>query len=200
MTLLIIGFVFIGMLAGYFFASQNMVFYLDNTVSILLCLILFLVGIDIGRNKEKIVSHFKDIGINIIILPLSIIMGTLLGSLLASFITGLKIREALAVGAGFGWYSLSAIIISKIYSYDLGIIAFLSNVIREVLSILFIPLIAKHIGKMETIASAGATAMDTTLPLITKFTDSETAVLSFITGVILSSLVPVLIPIILGFS
>jgi len=199
MTLLIIGFVFIGILVGYLFALQDIAFYLDNIVSILLCLILFLVGIDIGRNRGKIMSHFKDIGINIIILPLSIIIGTFLGSLFASFITGLKIREALAVGAGFGWYSLSAIIISKIYSYDLGIIAFVSNVIREVLSILFIPFIAKYIGKMETIASAGATAMDTTLPLITRFTDSETAVLSFITGVILSSLVPILIPIILSF-
>jgi len=73
-------------------------------------------------------------------------------------------------------------------------LAFITNVCREIIAIIIIPIIAKYIGKLESIAPAGATAMDTTLPIISKATDGNVAVISFITGVSLSLLVPILVP------
>ena len=61
-----------------------------------------------------------------------------------------------------------------------------------------IPFIAKYIGRLESIAPAGATAMDTSLPIIAGATDSRTAVVSFITGVVLSLLVPVMVPLMIA--
>jgi uncharacterized membrane protein YbjE (DUF340 family) len=45
---------------------------------------------------------------------------------------------------------------------------------------------------------AGATAMDTSLPIISKATDGDTTIVSFLTGAILSILVPVLVPLLIS--
>ncbi|MPN28524.1 Lysine exporter LysO [bioreactor metagenome] len=75
----------------------------------------------------------------------------------------------------------------------LGAIAFLTNVFREIFAVILIPILAKRLNTYSAIAPAGATSMDTTLPLVSKATNPEVAVISFINGVIMSSLVPVLV-------
>jgi uncharacterized membrane protein YbjE (DUF340 family) len=107
-------------------------------------------------------------------------------------------KEAMAVGAGFGWYSLSAVLITKIHSVELGSVAFLTNVFRELLTIISLPFVVKYIGKIPSIGPGGATTMDVTLPLIKKVAGEEIAVPAFISGVVLSSLVPILVPFILN--
>ena len=84
------------------------------------------------------------------------------------------------------------------YSSELSALAFISNVTREIIAILLIPIIAKHIGFVESIAPAGATAMDTSLPVVSKSTDSTTVIISFITGMVLSFAVPILVPIMIN--
>ncbi|MGL4538299.1 MAG: LysO family transporter, partial [Cetobacterium sp.] len=83
-------------------------------------------------------------------------------------------------------------------SPELGSVAFLSNVFREVLAILTIPLIAKSIGSFESISTAGATAMDTLLPVINKSNSSDISVIAFFSGVVLTTSVPVLVPLIVN--
>ena len=77
-------------------------------------------------------------------------------------------------------------------------VSFLHNVMRELLSIVFIPLIAKKIGYIETTGMPGAAAMDVCLPIVEKSTRSDIAVYSFVSGVVLSILVPVFVPLIIG--
>ncbi len=167
----------------------------ENIIQFGLYLLLFFTGIDIG--KKNIFSEIKGMKALFIILPVSIIIGSLLGSYLLGLVLHYPMNESLSVGAGFGWYSLSSIIISP-YSDKLAAIAFMANVMREILSILTIPFIARYIGYEEAIGPAGATAMDTLLPIVSRSTDAKTAVLSFTTGVILSTLVPILVPLMLG--
>jgi uncharacterized membrane protein YbjE (DUF340 family) len=119
--------------------------------------------------------------------------------MVASLFLKLSLFETAAIGAGLGWYSLSAIELSK-HSAELGTIAFLANVSREVIAFIAIPIIAKKIGDIETIAAAGATSMDTALPVITKATKSNISILSFFSGVILSLLVPILVPLMMSFN
>lgn len=97
------------------------------------------------------------------------------------------------------WYSLSAIMITP-YSKELSVLAFLTNVCREVFAIVLIPLVAKYIGSEEAIAPSGATAMDTTLPIISKATDARTAIIAFITGFILTLSVPILVTLLLSLG
>lgn len=75
----------------------------------------------------------------------------------------------------------------------MGSIAFLSNLMREIISFFLIPWIATHLNYYSCIAPAGATSEDTTLPMMIRYTNEETVVLSVINGVICSALVPVLI-------
>ena len=64
---------------------------------------------------------------------------------------------------------------------------------REVLTFLLVPVLAGR-NVYTAIAPAGATAMDTTLPLLSKYTDSKTAILAFVSGVICTLAMPVLVP------
>lgn len=187
-----------GILGGIFFKNDFLISNLNPLIDLGLCLLLFFVGIDIGKSKG-VFEELKRSGWKVAILPLSIVAGTLVGGAFSSFFTNLSLIEASAVSAGLGWYSLSAIELSK-HSAELGSIAFLSNVAREIIAIIAIPFIGKHIGHHETIAAAGATSMDTLLPIITKNTTSGIAIISFFTGVVLSSLVPILVPLIISFQ
>ncbi|GAU78115.1 lysine exporter LysO family protein [Fusibacter sp. 3D3] len=197
MTLKIIGVVILGVVIGLFI-PESYYGWTDYMLNIGLCLLLFFVGIDIGKNKA-LFQDIKKSGPLFILVPMGVAAGSILGSILLGFILGYPANEAGAIGAGFGWYSLSAIIIAP-YSSELSVLSFLTNVIREILAIMCIPFIAKHIGFIEAIAPSGATAMDTTLPIVSKNTNAETAILSFTTGLILSMLVPVLVPFILNLG
>lgn len=192
MTIKILLAVVLGILFGLFIFPQALAVHMGTLISLGLCILLFFVGIDIGR-QENIVEKIKELGLKVLLVPIMVAVGSIVGAVLASTIIGLPFNEAGAIGAGFGWYSLSAIELAK-HSAQLGTLAFLTNVIREIIAIIAIPLVAKYIGKLESIAPAGATAMDTTLPIISKATDGNVAVVSFITGVSLSLLVPILVP------
>ena len=69
---------------------------------------------------------------------------------------------------------------------------------REVFSIVAIPFVARHVGYLECVALPGAAAMDTMLPVVVGATSERLTIYSFASGVVLSLLVPVLIPLILA--
>lgn len=106
----------------------------------------------------------------------------------------MPMNESAAIGAGFGWYSLSGGLLAKIYSVETGALAFLTNVSRELITFVVTPILAAKAGRMAAVAPGGATTMDTTLPLIARVTDPETALVALVNGTVLSSLVPVLVP------
>ena len=186
----------LGIVSGLFIMPSSVYENSGLFMDIGLCLLLFFVGIDLGSNKG-VFKNLKKLGFKILLVPIGTIVGSLVGGIICSFIFDMNIFGALAIASGLSWYSLSAIIITPI-SAELGTIAFLSNVIREVLAFISIPFIAKHIGYLETIGAGAAISMDTGLPMITKNTNSELAVISFISGVIISLSVTVLVPIFVG--
>lgn len=198
MTISILLSVISGIAFGLFIFPQSYIFSIGIIVDIGLCALLFFVGIDIGRNKD-ILHQIKQTGIKVLLVPLMVAVGSILGSIVGGELLNLPFNESSAVGAGFGWYSLSAIELSK-YSAETGALAFITNVCREIIAILTIPFVAKYIGTLEAIAPAGATAMDTSLPVISKSTDGNTAIISFITGLTLSVLVPILVPLLISIG
>lgn len=188
--LLSVGF---GIGIGYFLLPSSLFSKTDIIIDIGLCLLLFFVGMDIGKQKGTL-SKLKKMGFKILLVPLMIIIGSIVGSIAGGLILGMAVNESGAIGAGLGWYSLSSIILAS-YSMELSAIAFLTNVFREIIALITVPIIAKKIGYLESIAPCGATAMDTSLPIISRSTDSQIAIVAFITGVILSIMVPILVPI-----
>jgi len=192
MTYIIIISILAGIGCGYFIFPPEMMNSMDNLASISLLALIFLVGIDVGGNK-KIFKDLKKVGLKALLIPFGGIAGSLLGGLLVGFIFNMAINESLAIGSGFGWYSLSGVMLKEMGGDTLGAIAFLTNVFREMLTVILIPILAKKLNGYTAIAPAGATSMDTTLPLIAKATNPEIAVISFINGAILTSLVPVFV-------
>ena len=80
----------------------------------------------------------------------------------------------------------------------LGVIALLANLSREIITLIFAPLFVRLFGKLAPIASGGATAMDTTLPIVARFSGKEYAIIAFFSGIVLTVLVPILVPFILS--
>jgi len=164
-----------------------------------LYILMFLVGIGIGADRNSW-SVLKSMKLKILLVPVGIIVGTLAGSAIVSvFLPELKLKEVLAVGSGFGYYSLSSLFITQISGQTLGVIALLSNVLREILTLLITPILVMHFGKLAGIASGGATSMDTTLPVITRYSGKEWSIISVFSGVILTILVPFLVTFLLKF-
>lgn len=192
MTIKIIVVLAAGVLSGLFAVPQSFYDVTGLLLDIGLCCLLFFVGIDIGRNKDTF-KNIKALGFRVLMIPVAAIAGSLLGGVVCSFIFGIDIFGSLAIASGLSWYTLAPIIITP-YSSELGAIAFLSNVFREVIAFISIPFIAKHIGYLETIAVGGAISMDTALPVITRNTSQEVVIISFISGIIMSLAVPVLAP------
>jgi len=190
--ILLISSVVLGIVCGRFVSFQIS----DNIITFLLMLLVFVVGIDIG-SEEGILKRMK-VNIPIIIIQsVLVIAGTLLFAGATSIFTGFSFKEAMGASAGMGWYSLSGVMISEMYSPFLGAVSFTSNIIREVISILLIPFFAK-VSQLGAVSSAGATSMDTLLGLISKNTDKDSTLVAFGQGVILSMCVPLIISLIFG--
>ena len=192
MTTAILIAVALGILAGIFWIPSTLLPHMGTLITIGLSLLLLFVGIDIGRQRD-LFRKLKEMGLKILLVPLMVAIGSILGTIAGSFFLQIPWHEAGAVGAGFGWYSFSAVELSK-HSAQLGTLAFITNISREVMALLAIPLVARYIGKLESIAPGGATTMDVTLPIIARATDGNVAVIAFISGVMLSLMVPVLVP------
>ena len=187
--------VIIGMLLGYF-TKSHFEFDIGIVIQFGLYFLLFFIGIDIGKN-ENIIGDLKKLNKKVLFLPFITILSSLAGGAVASIFLSLTMSETIAVSAGMGWYSFSAIELSKV-SVELGGIAFLSNIFRELLAIFLIPVIAKKIGSFESVSVAGATAMDSVLPIINRSNPAEISIISFYSGLVISIIVPILIPILVN--
>lgn len=159
------------------------------------------VGMSIGSDK-KLKEILMSLKPRLLLLPLGTIVGTLIFAAIVSvFIVELNLADCLAVGAGFGYYSLSSVLITQIkevsvgaaMAAQLGTIALMANIMREVITLLFSPLIYKVFGKYAPISVGGATSMDSTLPVITAVCGKEMAFISIFHGVLVDFSVPFLV-------
>ena len=158
-----------------------------------LYVLMFLVGISIGSDK-KALEALKHQNFKIILVPLATIIGTLAGSALISLVLGGKsLTDCLAVGSGFGYYSLSTIFITQYKGAELGTIALVSNILRELIALLAVPLLVRYFGKLAPISVGGATTADTTLPIITRFCGKEFVIISIVHGITVDLSVPFLV-------
>ena len=154
---------------------------------------MFCVGISIGNNPHILLS-FRRLSPKFFLLPVCTILGTLAGCYVSSFFFERHSSvDCMAVGAGFGYYSLSSIIITEYKNAELGTIALLSNIRREIIALLAAPFLVRFFGKLAPISVGGATTMDTTLPIITCCSGQEYVIVSIFHGCTLDFLVPFLV-------
>ena len=193
LTIIMVIFVAAGIAAGYLFLPESFVAVSGTLLTITLCMLLVLVGIDIGT-EGTIVTNFKSAGWRVVVFPFVSIGAMIFGSIIAAMFLPFSVQDGVCIGSGLGWYSLASAMLIE-YSAEVSAISFMHNVIREIIGILLIPTCAKRLGYIECYCLPGASSMDVCLPIVEKATDSSIAVYSFVNGVVLSAAVPVLVSI-----
>lgn len=196
LTLLIVFTVALGMVLGHFVLPDALAVHYGQIIQLGLYLLLFLVGLDLGRH-EGMLSSVRQAGLRVILVPLAVMVGTFTVTALAGLLLPLGPKDCVAAAAGFGWYSLAPTLLAP-YSLTVSATAFLSNVLHELFAIVLAPIVAQRFGYIETVALPGAAAMDTVLPVVVSATDQRMAIYSFTSGVILSLSVPLFIPAIIA--
>ncbi|SOC54804.1 Uncharacterized membrane protein YbjE, DUF340 family [Chromohalobacter canadensis] len=133
-----------------------------------------------------------------LVIAISVALSSLLGGLLAAPLLDLRWNEGLAMAAGFGWYSLSGILIGDQLGPVLGGVAFFNDLARELFAFLLIPLVI-HRATPLAIGYGGATSMDFTLPVIQQHGGVACVPIAIVNGFLLSLLSPPLILLLLSF-
>ena len=164
-----------------------------RTSFFVLCALMFSVGMSIGCDSATLRS-FRQLNPRLALLPFVTIVGTLAGSMASSLVLPHRtLTDCLALGSGMGYYSLSSIFITEYRGAELGTVALLTNIFRELAALLLAPFIVRHFGKLAPISVGGATTMDTTLPVITRSVGSQYVVLSVFHGFVTDFSVPFLV-------
>ena len=143
-----------------------------------LCTLIFFVGYGIG-NDTTMLARFRSLSPGLALLPAVSILGSL--------------AEWLAAGSCMGYYSISSVLITGYRGTELGTIALLSNIVREMIALLGAPLLVRLFGTLAPIAAAGATAMDTTLPVISRTCGPRLVPVSIYCGMATDFSVPFLV-------
>lgn len=141
-SLVILVFFILGLFFGYFHLLPTEV--ADSSVSFAaLCALIFCVGVSIGCDSE-VLHTLRHTSPRLLLLPLCTLGGTLAGCLAVSLLLPqCSITDSLAIGSGFGYYSLSSIFITEYRGAALGTVALLANIVRELLTLLASPLLAR---------------------------------------------------------
>ncbi|MCD7849721.1 MAG: lysine exporter LysO family protein [Parabacteroides sp.] len=196
-SLIVVGFFALGCLLGWSGLLPDMVVENDITVYVLY-LLMFQVGLSIGSDK-KLKEILGSIRPKLLLVPLSTIVGTLVFSALVSLLLSRwSLFDCLAVGSGFAYYSLSSILITQLkepslgvqLATELGTIALMANIMREIMALLGAPLFVRYFGRLAPICAGGATTMDTTLPIITRYSGKDLVFVSIFHGIIVDFTVP----------
>jgi len=186
----------LGMLAAGFLAGLLLPIFPDangeQLITGLLYALLVFVGMGLGTSgirPAQILSHP-----DLLLIPLGTMVGSLAGGLAAGLALNIRPGAALSLASGFGWYSLSGVILTRLDSPGLGAVSFLSNMLRESMALILIPILARTRYPSLAIGAGGATSMDVTLPLIEKNCGPSSVPLSIASGGVLSLSVPFLVP------
>lgn len=199
MVVLAVLFLAAGFLCGGCLFSPEAAAFCAEGSKWVLYLLMFSVGISVGANRQ-VFSQMRAYHVRILLIPLGIIIGSLAGGAICALLFGRPLGQGLAVSGGLGWYSLAGVMLTELSGPAVGSLAFLSNLMRELVSFLVIPFLAKHLGPYAAIAPAAATSEDTTLPLLRKYTGETAAVLAVVNGVVCSAAAPVLMQLFAAFG
>ena len=185
-SLQLCGVVFIGFLIGL--SGISFLQHATEASEYTLIFLLFLIGIQLrnnGMTLRQIVLNRRGMIVAVVVMVSS------LGGIINAFILDLPLKTGLAMASGFGWYSLSGILLTESYGPVIGSAAFFNDLARELLAIMLIPGLVRR-SRSTALGLCGATSMDFTLPVLQRSGGVEIVPAAIVHGFILSLLVPIL--------
>ncbi|MDX1757781.1 MAG: lysine exporter LysO family protein [Marinobacter sp.] len=171
--------------------------WVDALATWALMALLFLIGLQLrnaGLSLRRLLMNRQGLGIALVLVASSLLAGVLVAPWLA-----LPWHDALALASGFGWYSLSGIVVGDALGPAWGAVAFLNDVLREIIALALIPLIIAR-RPAVAIGYGGATAMDFTLPIIRSSGGLACVPVAIASGFLLSFLSPILMGLFLSLG
>jgi len=186
-SLQLCGVVFIGFMIGL--SGISFLQHATEASEYTLIFLLFLIGIQLrnnGMTLRQIVLNRRGMIVAVVVM-----VSSLLGGIINAFILDLPLKTGLAMASGFGWYSLSGILLTESYGPVIGSAAFFNDLARELLAIMLIPGLVRR-SRSTALGLCGATSMDFTLPVLQRSGGVEIVPAAIVHGFILSLLVPIL--------
>lgn len=186
-SLQLCGVVLIGFLIGL--SGLSFLQHATEASEYTLIFLLFLIGIQLrnnGMTLRQIVLNRRGMIVAVVVM-----VSSLLGGVINAFILDLSLKTGLAMASGFGWYSLSGILLTESYGPVIGSAAFFNDLARELLAIMLIPGLVRR-SRSTALGLCGATSMDFTLPVLQRSGGVEIVPAAIVHGFILSLLVPIL--------
>ncbi|RAW92316.1 lysine exporter LysO family protein [Photorhabdus laumondii] len=187
-SLKLCGVLILGFLFGL--TGWSWLHFSNHASEIALIVLLLLVGIQLRNNGMSL----KQILLNRrgTIIAIVIAVSALTGGAIAALILGLPVKTGLALASGYGWYSLSGILLSDAYGPVIGSAAFFNDLARELAAIMLIPILINRY-RSSALGLSGATSMDFTLPILQRCGGVSIVPAAIVHGFILSLLAPLLI-------
>lgn len=190
--------VIIGLIIGQFFALDKLPISLDSVIKGLLMLLILLVGMSLshaGMTLKQVLVNKRGVQMSVIFCS-SVSLGGVLFALLKDDV---GIMQGLAMVSGYGWYSLSGIIMTDAYGAVWGSVALLNDLLREFVALAFIPLLIKRYPS-TAVGLGGVTTMDFTLPIIQSSGGNQIVPLAMSFGFIVNIISPILMVIFSSFG
>ena len=188
-SLLNISYAFFALAFGYGLAELINHFQINMHVSTwhLLLIFMFLIGLDLAYSPlDRSWLNWK-----ILLVPIACIIGSLIGAIVVSYvISNISLKDLIMLSQGYGFYSMTGIVVTELKNAQLGSIALINDLFREIFAILFMYLIGWRYPR-SAISSAGATAMDVTLPMVKQSCGNDFIPHAMVSGFILSILAPI---------
>ena len=192
-SLINISYAFIALGAGYAFAEIVANFHINPHISTwnLLLVFMFLIGLDLAYSPlDRSWLNWK-----IFLVPLGCIVGSLIGAFIAAyFLPNINLKDLIMLSQGYGFYSMTGIVVTELKNAHLGSIALMNDLFREIFAIVFMYIIGWRYPR-SAISSAGATAMDVTLPMVKQACGNDFIPHAMVSGFILSVLAPIFVSI-----
>ncbi|MFR3218131.1 LysO family transporter [Dysgonomonas mossii] len=194
-SLIILAFFVLGCLSGLYFTAD---FDIHEASVGVLYILMLLLGINLGCNQD-IKGFAKMINFKMLLVPIATVTGTFLFSAIAGFILSQwSVFDCMAVGSGFAYYSISSVLITQLktpsigmqLATELGTIALLANIFREMTALIGAPFIRKYFGRLAPISAAGIGSSDILLASISKYSGQEAIPLAILHGILINISVP----------
>jgi uncharacterized membrane protein YbjE (DUF340 family) len=183
--------VFIALITGFIVGLLPLFIweYSEDITKFTLVFLLLLIGIQLRSNNVSL----KQILLNKvgIVTTIIVMLSTLFGGIIASFILSQPVRVGLAMSSGFGWYSLSGILMTEAHGPIIGSATFLNDILRELCAIILIPTLIKRY-RLTALGLCGATSMDFTLPMLQKGAGVSIVPPAIVQGFLLTLIMPIL--------
>ena len=186
-----ISYAFIALALGYALYQLLHHLHLEFSMSTwhLLLVFMFLIGLDLAYSPlDRSWLNWK-----ILLVPIGCILGSIIGILIYALIFNhLAIKDLIMLSQGYGFYSMSGIVITELKNAELGSIALMNDLFREIFAILLMYCLGWRYPR-AAISAAGATAMDVTLPMVKQACGNDFIPHAMVSGFILSVLAPIMV-------